>query len=85
MTALPVILLPIVYILLQWIALRRMQAGWQTAALLPAALMALALFVMVLGLAAGADLAVAAVFLGLPAATLYLLILLPLHSALGRP
>ncbi len=84
LTALPVILLPLAYIALQWLALRRMQAGWQTAALLPVGVMALALLVMVFGLAAGTDLAVASVFVGLPVATLYLLILLPLHSALRR-
>ena len=85
MTAIAVIILPMLYIALQYAALKRMRAGWQVAALLPVALISLSLLVLILGLIAGVDMAMAAVLLGLPAATLYLMVLLPLYFALRRP
>lgn len=60
-----------------------MERGWRAAALLPVLVMAVALGAMVVGLAAGLGLAPLTVMVGLPVATLYLLILWPLHYVLS--
>ena len=83
MTATLILLLPLVYITLQWAALSRMQGGWQVAALMPAVFMAAALGLMVVGIVAQMDLAAMVLMVGLPLATLYLIILWPLHLALS--
>lgn len=85
MAAFAVIAVPVLYIALQYAALSRMREGWQVAALFPVGLISLSLLVMILGLIAGIDVAMAAVIFGLPAATLYLMVLLPLYFALRRP
>jgi hypothetical protein len=77
--------IPILYILLQWSALNRMRAGWRAAALFPVLLMTFALAATVVGIASNASLAPLALVLGLPVATLYLLVLLPLHMMLSSP
>ena len=84
MTGQIIILVPILYVALQWTALHKMKDGWQVAALLPAVMMAGALVVMALGLLTHADIALLALMLGLPIATAYLLVLWPLHLILGR-
>lgn len=76
--------LPVLYVTLQWLALRRMRAGWHMAAWLPIYFLALALAVMAIGIASNGTLAALALMLGLPAATAYLLILWPLHLILSR-
>ena len=81
-TATLILLLPLLYITLQWAALARMQGAWQVAALLPAIFMTAALGLMVVGIAAQADFAAMALMIGLPAATMYLVVLWPLHFAL---
>ncbi|MEM0946248.1 MAG: hypothetical protein AAGK37_02500 [Pseudomonadota bacterium] len=83
MTATLILLLPLVYVALQWAALSRMRRGWQVAALFPAICMAAALAAMAVGIAAGSDLAAAGLMLGLPLATAYLMILWPLHFVLS--
>ena len=85
MTAFAVIALPMLYIVLQYAALTRMREGWQLAALMPVGLISLSLILMILGMISGVDVAVAAVILGLPLATVYLMVLLPLYFALRRP
>lgn len=84
MNGIIIVLVPIVYITLQWAALARMRDGWQVAAVLPAAFMFGALLLLVVGLLTQADLAAAAVIIGLPLATAYLIVLWPLHLALHR-
>lgn len=76
--------LPALYITLQWLALRRMRAGWHMAAWLPVYFLALALAVMAIGIASNGTLATIALMVGLPVATAYLLILWPLHLLLNR-
>ena len=83
-TATLILLLPLLYITLQWAALARMQGAWQVAALLPAIFMTAALCLMIVGIAAQADFAAMAVMFGLPAATIYLIVLWPIHLALKR-
>jgi membrane-anchored protein YejM (alkaline phosphatase superfamily) len=83
-TAKVILLIPVLYVALQWAALRRMRHGWQVAAALPALFMAAALAVFVIGILTGASMAAMWLVLGLPAATVYLLILLPLHWAIVR-
>ena len=85
MSAIIAALIPILYILLQWSALNRMRAGWRAAALFPVLLMGLALAATVVGIASNASLAPLALVLGLPLATVYLLVLLPLHLMLSSP
>lgn len=77
-----ILILPLIYVILQWAALARMEGRWQTAALMPAMFMAAALAAMAFGIAARIDAAALALMLGLPLATLYLLVLWPLHLAL---
>ena len=84
MTGQFILVVPILYVALQWAALHKMKDGWQTAALLPAVFMAAALILMVVGLLTSVDLALVALMLGLPLATAYLLVLWPLHLVLGR-
>ncbi len=84
MSAQIILLVPILYVALQWAALHKMRDGWHIAALLPAVLMGVALLFMVVGLLASADLALLALMIGLPMATAYLMILWPLHLVLGR-
>lgn len=79
-----ILIVPILYVALQWAALHRMRDGWHIAALLPALVMAVALLFMVVGLIASADLALLALMIGLPLATIYLIVLWPLHLMLGR-
>lgn len=78
-----IFLLPLLYVVLQWLALRRMREAWQVAAALPAVFMAAALAVFVIGILTGADLASLWLVLGMPAATAYLLLLFPIHWALS--
>lgn len=78
-----ILILPLVYVALQWAALSRMRRGWQVAALFPAVCMGAALAAMAVGIAAGSDLAAVGLMLGLPVATAYLLILWPLHFVLS--
>lgn len=75
---------PILYVVLQWAALHKMRNGWHVAAVLPAVCMTGALLLMIVGIVAGADLALLAIMIGLPLATAYLLILWPLHLVLSR-
>ena len=84
MTAQIILIVPLLYIILQWTALYRMRDGWHVAALLPAFFMCAALLFMVIGLVTNVDLALIALMIGLPLATTYLLILWPLHMVLGR-
>lgn len=79
-----VLIVPVLYVVLQWAALNKMRDGWHVAALLPAVVMFAALLLMVVGIVAQVDLALLAVMLGLPIATAYLLVLWPLHLMLGR-
>lgn len=83
MTGQVILIVPILYVVLQWAALNRMRDGWQVAALLPAFFMGAALALVAIGLLAGADLALLALMFGLPVATIYLLVLWPLHMVLG--
>lgn len=78
------LLVPILYVALQWSALRRMRHGWRWAATLPAAAMLAALAIFVLGIATNADMAAIWLVLGLPVATAYLVLLLPLHWMVAR-
>ena len=80
-----VLIVPILYIVLQWTALSRMRNGWHVAALMPAVFMLAALLLMVVGLLANVDVALLALMIGLPLATAYLLVLWPLHMVLGPP
>lgn len=84
MTAILILALPLLYVTLQWAALARMQGRWRKAALLPVIFMAAALALMAVGIAARTDLAAAALMVGLPVATAYLVVLWPLHLALRR-
>lgn len=78
------ILLPVIYVALQWSALQRMRDGWRWAAALPVIAMALALAVFIVGMLTNASMAALWLMLGLPLATLYLVLLLPLHWMVSR-
>jgi hypothetical protein len=75
---------PLLYVVLQLSALRRMRNGWRWAAVLPVAAMVGALAVFVIGIATNASMAVLGLVVGLPAATLYLMCLVPLHWLVAR-
>jgi hypothetical protein len=77
------IALPIVYIVLQWSALRRMQSGWLVAAWLPLYFLILSFAVMVIGIASNSAFAILALVAALPVATGYLLLLWLLHLLFG--
>ena len=76
--------IPVIYLALQWSALRRMRDGWRLAATFPVIAMLFALFLFVLGILTNASMAAMWLVLGLPVATLYLLCLLPLHWLVSR-
>ena len=78
------ILVPVLYVALQWSALKRMRDGWRWAATIPAAAMMAALAIFVVGIATNADMAAIWLVLGLPLATAYLVLLLPLHWMVAR-
>jgi hypothetical protein len=78
------LLIPVLYVALQWSALKRMRYGWRWAASLPAAAMIAALAVFVVGIATNAETAAMWLVLGLPVATAYLVLLLPLHWMIAR-
>jgi hypothetical protein len=78
------ILVPVLYVALQWSALKRMRDGWRWAATIPAAAMMAALAIFVVGIATNADMAAIWLVLGLPLATAYLILLLPLHWMVAR-
>jgi hypothetical protein len=78
------LLLPVLYVALQWSALKRMRHGWRWAAALPVVAMAAALAVFVVGIATNASMTAIWLMLGLPVATLYLVLLLPLHWIVAR-
>ncbi len=78
------LLIPVVYVILQWSALRRMNHGWRLAAIMPALAMAAALAIFVIGIATNAGMAAMWLVLGLPLATLYLIVLFPIHWIVGR-
>lgn len=79
-----ILTLPVLYVVLQWAALRRMERRWRTAAMLPGVCMAAALMLFVIGMVTNAGFAPIALVLGLPAATLYLLLLVPIHWIAAR-
>jgi hypothetical protein len=74
----------VLYVALQWSALKRMRHGWRWAAALPVVAMAAALAVFVVGIATNASMTAIWLMLGLPVATLYLVLLLPLHWIVAR-
>lgn len=74
-----ILVVPLLYVVLQWAALNRMRDGWQLAALFPAVIMGVALLLVIIGIIVHFDIALLGLMFGLPAATLYLLVLLPLH------
>jgi hypothetical protein len=78
------VLLPLVYLSLQVSALRRMREGWRMAAALPVLLMGLALAVFVIGIVTNASTSSIWLVLGLPVATVYLLLLHPVHWFVAR-
>jgi hypothetical protein len=78
------ILLPIAYVALQWSALQRMRDRWLWAAVLPVMLMAVALAVFIVGMLTNASMTTLWLMLGLPVATLYLVLLLPIHWIVAR-
>jgi hypothetical protein len=78
------LLVPVLYVALQWSALRRMRNGWRLAAAIPVAAMLAALAVFAVGIAVNANMAAIWLVLGLPLATLYLVLLLPLHWMVAR-
>lgn len=78
------LLLPVLYVALQWSALRRMRDGWRLAAAVPVAAMLAALAVFVVGIVTNASMAEMWLVLGLPMATLYLVLLVPLHWLVVR-
>jgi hypothetical protein len=78
------LLVPVLYVALQWSALRRMRNGWRWAAAIPVAAMLAALAVFAVGIATNANMAAIWLVLGLPLATLYLVLLLPLHWIVAR-
>jgi hypothetical protein len=78
------LLVPVLYVALQWSALKRMRHGWRYAAFFPVFAMALALAVFVIGIATNANMAAMWLVLGLPVATAYLVLLLPLHWMIAK-
>jgi hypothetical protein len=78
------LLVPILYVALQWSALRRMRDGWRWAAAIPVVAMLAALAVFVVGIVTNASMAPMWLVLGLPLATIYLVLLLPLHWIVAR-
>ena len=78
------LLIPVVYIALQWSALKRMRNGWRLAATFPVIAMLAALALFVIGMFTNASLATMWLVLGLPVATVYLVCLLPLHWIVSR-
>ncbi len=78
------LLIPVIYVILQWSALRRMRDGWRMAAALPGILMGACLLILIFGIAMNANMAAIWFVLGLPVATVYLLLLLPLHWMMSR-
>jgi hypothetical protein len=78
------LLVPVLYVALQWSALRRMRNGWRWAAAIPVAAMLAALAVFAVGIATNANMTAIWLVLGLPVATLYLVLLLPLHWIVAR-
>ena len=78
------LLVPVLYVALQWSALRRMRNGWRWAAAIPVAAMLAALAVFAVGIATNANMTAIWLVLGLPLATLYLVLLLPLHWIVAR-
>ena len=85
MTGQIILIVPILYVVLQWAALYRMRDGWHVAALLPAVFLSAALLIMIGGIILGIDFALLILMFGLPLATAYLIVLWPLHFMLGRP
>jgi hypothetical protein len=78
------LLVPVLYVALQWSALRRMRHGWRWAAAVPVMAMLAALAIFVVGIATNANMAAMWLVLGLPVATVYLVLLLPLHWMIAR-
>jgi hypothetical protein len=78
------LLVPVLYVALQWSALKRMRHGWRYAAAFPVIAMLAALAVFVVGIVTNANMAAMWLVLGLPVATLYLVLLLPLHWIVAR-
>lgn len=78
------LLIPLLYVILQWSALTRMKDGWKWAAAVPAIAMGAALTVFVIGIATNAGMAAMWLVLGLPVATFYLLLLFPIHWLTAR-
>jgi hypothetical protein len=78
------LLVPVVYVALQWSALKRMRHGWRYAAAFPVLAMSLALAIFVVGIVTNANMAAMWLVLGLPVATLYLVLLLPLHWLIAK-
>lgn len=76
---------PVVYVLLQWLALRRMQEGWKVAALVPAIATLAAFAIFVISMVANASMGAMWFVLALPLAAIYLAVLIPLHWLLDRP
>ena len=78
------LLVPVLYVALQWSALKRMRHAWRWAAALPVIAMLAALAVFVVGIVTNANMAAMWLVLGLPVATIYLVLLLPLHWMIAR-
>ena len=79
-----ILFVPLAYLVLQWLALRRMQDGWRRAAVFPVIFMAAGLVFFVVGIATNASMASVWLVLGMPVATLYLLFLFPVHWLAAR-
>ncbi|MEL6168603.1 MAG: hypothetical protein AAFR35_07915 [Pseudomonadota bacterium] len=79
-----ILLIPIAYVALQLVALRSMRNGWQWAAALPAVAMGAALLVYLVGIVTNAASSSLWLMMGLPVATLYLLLLFPMRWILAR-
>jgi hypothetical protein len=79
-----ILVVPLMYVVLQWAALSQMRDRWHMAAMLPAVLMGLSLLLVVVGIIVNLDIALVGLMVGLPAATAYLLVLWPLYIMLCR-
>ncbi len=79
-----ILLIPLAYVGLQWSALQHMQRGWQIAAALPVVLLAASVAFLVIGMVTNASEAAIWLVLGLPIATLYLVLLWPIHWVIAR-
>ena len=77
-------IIPVLYVALQWLALRQMQNQWHMAAFAPVLAMAAALSLFIIGIALNSSGATIWLVLGLPAATAYLLFLLPAYWLMAR-